>query len=423
MTNARTRPASSPRRVWARRLHQPGWIVLPLRAFLGFTFVYAGIQKLADSSFFDSASATGIQRQLGGVAGSPIQPVVAFAAHHAFVFGLAIALGELAVGVGALLGLWTRVAAVGGALISLGFLLTVSWQTDPFYYSPDLVFLVAWLPLVLVGDGGVLSVDAWLRSQAALSLHVAPDGVVPIEFATVRSFCGAYDKGFCTLRRSACAAAACPVLEQGSDVPARTADTVDRRAFLAQARVAGAVAAGAVVVGASGAVVGRLLGGSANASPGDLSAGGALDGSGGAGGPTTAGAAAPTTAGAAAPTTAGGAAGSTSPSSAATVPAGKAIGAAGKVPVGGAATFTDPKSLDPGIVVQPTAGSFVAFDASCTHEGCPVSYSKASKCLVCPCHGARFDASSGAVLRGPARRPLAKISVAEGPDGQLYVGG
>ncbi len=412
MTTVRARPSSS-RRMWERRLHQPGWVVLPLRAFLGFTFVYAGIQKLADRSFFDSASAVGIQRQLDGVAGSPIQPVVTFAAHHAFFFGLAIALGELAVGLGALLGLWTRVAAVGGALISLGFLLTVSWQTDPFYYSPDLVFLVAWLPLVLVGDGGVLSVDAWLRAEATDSLRAPPSGIVPIEFATVRTVCGAYDDGLCTRRRSACAAEGCPVLERGSDVPARTTDAVDRRAFLAQAKVAGAVAAGAVVVGASGAVVGRLLAGSAHASSADLSAGSALDsgtsGSGAVAGPTSS---APAAAGGAGPTT-------VAPT---VTPTGKVIGTASKVPVGGSATFTDPRSLDPGILVQPTAGRFVAFDASCTHEGCPVDYSKASQCLVCPCHGARFDASTGAVLRGPARRPLAKIAVSEGSDGKLYVG-
>jgi len=414
MTTARTRPAPDTRAVWRRRLHQPGWIVLPLRAFLGFTFVYAGIQKLADRSFFDATSAVGIQRQLEGVAGSPIQPVVSFAVHHAFLFGLGIALGELAVGLGALLGLWTRVAAAGGALISLGFLLTVSWQTDPFYYSPDLVFLVAWLPLVLVGDGGVLSLDSWLRGQASRSLHAPPTGVVPIEFATVRTFCGAYDNGFCTARHSACGAELCPVLERPSDVPARTVAEVDRRTFLAQARVAGAVAAGAIVVGASGAVVGRLLGGSSSQSA-DLSAGGALD----PGAAAAAGGATPSVpAGAGAGAGAG--VGPTVPPTTA-LPAGKAIGAASKVPVGGSATFTDPTSLDPGIVVQPTAGTFVAFDASCTHEGCPVGYSKSSKCLVCPCHGARFDATTGAVLRGPAKRPLAKLAVTQGSDGKLYV--
>ena len=87
----------------------------------------------------------------------------------------------------------------------------------------------------------------------------------------------------------------------------------------------------------------------------------------------------------------------------------------------GAAQFTDPTSHDVGIVIQSSKGSFVAFDATCTHQGCPVDYSKSAKRLVCPCHGAEFDASSGAVLRGPARRPLSKIAVSEGSDGNLYV--
>ena len=417
--------------MWRRRLHQPGWVLLPLRLFLGFTFVYAGIQKLADRSFFDAHSATGIQTQLDGVTGSPIQGLVTFASHHAFLFGLAIALGELAVGVGALLGLWTRAAAVGGVLISLAFLLTVSWQTDPFYLSPDLVFLVAWLPLVLVGDGGVLSLGARLRHEAARSVHAPPSGVVPIEFATVRTLCGAYDKGFCRIRSSACAVAGCPVLEQVDDLPARTVEEIDRRAFLAQARLAGAVAAGVVVVGASGAVVGRLLGGSSSAATTDLSASGAATTTTTGGAGATGTAQAPGSAGqvpggaghVSGPTTSASSSvgPSTTASTAGAAPSGTLIGSASKVPVGGAAQFTDPTSHDVGIVIQSSKGSFVAFDATCTHQGCPVDYSKSAKRLVCPCHGAEFDASSGAVLRGPARRPLSKIAVSEGSDGNLYV--
>ena len=41
-------------------------------------------------------------------------------------FGVAIAIGEILVGLGTLVGLLTRVAAVGGALISLSLWLTVS---------------------------------------------------------------------------------------------------------------------------------------------------------------------------------------------------------------------------------------------------------------------------------------------------------
>jgi Rieske Fe-S protein len=67
-------------------------------------------------------------------------------------------------------------------------------------------------------------------------------------------------------------------------------------------------------------------------------------------------------------------------------PAGKAIGAASQVPVGQAASFTDPSSGDPSIVIQPAAGTFVAFDAVCPHAGCTVGYDAAQKVIACPCH-------------------------------------
>jgi thiosulfate dehydrogenase [quinone] large subunit len=40
---------------------------------------------------------------------------------------------------------------------------------------------------------------------------------------------------------------------------------------------------------------------------------------------------------------------------------------------------------------------------------------------VCPCHGSQFNASTGSVEVGPARSGLRRLTVAEGPDGQLYV--
>jgi thiosulfate dehydrogenase [quinone] large subunit len=85
------------------------------------------------------------------------------------------------------------------------------------------------------------------------------------------------------------------------------------------------------------------------------------------------------------------------------------LGPTSAVPVGGAAAFTDPSTGDPGFVVQPAAGQFVAFDASCTHQGCPVKYAGAA--FTCPCHGARFDSATGRVLQGPANAPLRRITV------------
>ena len=52
-------------------------------------------------------------------------------------------------------------------------------------------------------------------------------------------------------------------------------------------------------------------------------------------------------------------------------------------------------------------GHLYAFDDRCTHTGCSLSKGTLHGTTVtCPCHGSKFDVTSGAVLRGPATRPL-----------------
>jgi nitrite reductase/ring-hydroxylating ferredoxin subunit len=52
-------------------------------------------------------------------------------------------------------------------------------------------------------------------------------------------------------------------------------------------------------------------------------------------------------------------------------------------------------------------GHLYAFDDTCTHRGCSLAKGKLDGTTVtCPCHGSQFDVTSGAVLRGPAGRPV-----------------
>ncbi|WP_409470163.1 DoxX family protein [Streptomyces sp. HC307] len=141
------------------------YALLPLRVFLGVTFIYAGLDKLTDSAFMKDAGSGSIGDMMRTVRDSSAIPaLVDMALENPVAFGYAIAFGELAVGIGALLGLLTRLAALGGALISLSLWLTVSWASDPYYYGNDLPYLMAWLPLVLAG-APLLSLDAALRSR------------------------------------------------------------------------------------------------------------------------------------------------------------------------------------------------------------------------------------------------------------------
>ncbi|MDQ0844543.1 DoxX family protein [Streptomyces sp. V1I6] len=141
------------------------YALLPLRVFLGVTFIYAGIDKLTDSAFMSATGTGSIGEMMNAVRDSSAVPaLVDLALKNPEGFGYAIALGEVAVGIGTLIGLLARLAALGGALISLSLWLTVSWQTDPYYYGNDLAYLMAWLPLVLAG-ASLFSLDALIAAR------------------------------------------------------------------------------------------------------------------------------------------------------------------------------------------------------------------------------------------------------------------
>lgn len=141
------------------------YALLPLRLFLGITFIYAGIDKLTDSAFMSDTGSGSIGEMMRGVRDtSAIPALVDLALNNPVGFGYAIAFGELAVGIGTLVGLFARLAALGGALISLSLWLTVSWQVNPYYYGNDLAYLMSWLPLVLAG-AAYFSLDAVLGER------------------------------------------------------------------------------------------------------------------------------------------------------------------------------------------------------------------------------------------------------------------
>jgi thiosulfate dehydrogenase (quinone) large subunit len=384
-----------------------GWALLPLRAFLGFTFAFAGLQKLANPDFFDASNPASIQAQLAGVAlRSPVHSLIGPLTHVAVPLGLLIAFGEVAVGLGTLLGLWTRVAAAGGLALSFMLFLTISYHSSPYYTGSDIVFVFAWMPLVVAGAGGVLSADAVLENRVRDQLGAERTAIVPIPFSAARRACGFYDHRSCQARNGEpCAPAPCPWLVQRTDEARQMGRSeVDRRTVVVKGATTAALSAAALVGGGLVAGLGRLAGGSTTTKTPTL--GGTVS-------------AAPTTT----TSTAGGATTTSTSTTAPSAPRppGTKIGPAGDVPVGGAAAFRAPSSGDPALVVQPHAGTFLAFDAVCPHAGCTVQYDTAGKLFVCPCHGSEFNADTGVVEVGPAQTGLTRLTIAEGRDGQLYV--
>ncbi len=88
-----------------------------------------------------------------------------------------------------------------------------------------------------------------------------------------------------------------------------------------------------------------------------------------------------------------------------------------------AMNFVNPADGKASILIHLANGNFVAYGRACTHVGVYVNYDPATRLLVCPAHGAIFDpAQGGAVLQGPATRPLPKVTIHVNTDGMITVG-
>jgi nitrite reductase/ring-hydroxylating ferredoxin subunit len=84
----------------------------------------------------------------------------------------------------------------------------------------------------------------------------------------------------------------------------------------------------------------------------------------------------------------------------------------GDIPVGGGKVFSTEKV----VVTQPRQGTFAAFTAVCTHQGCTVN-EVGGGTINCPCHGSRYAIADGSVANGPATKGLAAKQVkVEGDD-------
>ncbi|HZR43956.1 MAG TPA: TQO small subunit DoxD [Ktedonobacteraceae bacterium] len=374
----------------------PGWVLLPLRLFLGITFIYAGIQKLTDPQFFQPNASGFVGKQIATFA--QLSPLHTFLLHvavpHATFFGLLVAYGEIAIGLGTLFGFLLRPAAFFGLLLSLIFFLSVTWRIYPYFYGADIVFIFCWITLLLNGplNTSLPTLDEQLYAyliehtpqQLSPTLHlllgIAPPAANNQLAASSKSSQDTYN----------------PRL-RGPQQRARE----KRRSFLL-----GMFTGSATILGFGAIAYALSIFNRGTENDTASVAGGTSD----RGTSNTNTSSANNTAANNSPATditpTGTASNAGTPSSS------TPIAKTSAVPTNSALTFTIPANGDPGILVHLNNGQFVAYDALCTHAGCQVDYDASSQLLVCPCHGASFDPSkNGAVVDPPAPVPLPSIAI------------
>jgi cytochrome b6-f complex iron-sulfur subunit len=100
----------------------------------------------------------------------------------------------------------------------------------------------------------------------------------------------------------------------------------------------------------------------------------------------------------------------TTPPAGGTTPTGPAIiAAAADVPDGGGLIAGNPATSKPLVLVR-TGETIKAYEAFCPHQGTAVSPPE-NGVITCPNHGSQFNASDGAVTKGPATTGLPEVAV------------
>ena len=376
------------------------WVLLPLRLFLGVTFIYAGIQKFTDPQFFHPGKAGFIGRQMIAFAnGSPLHGfLLNVVVPHAMLFGFMVAYGEIAIGLGVLIGLLFRPAAFFGLLLSLIFFLSATWHVYPYFYGADIVFAFCWLTLLINGplNTGFPSVDEFLvlnlLSPSAILQQRGIAGILNfilgitlppleepaaiVEAPTVPIRGATHQRN--TQQRSV----------QQRNTQQRRQNAAQRARELRRSFLQGSLLGGGIVLGIGSMILAyRALFFTTTDT---------------------------TTSTQDQRTSDNGTNSSATPTAAATQTGATtgAIAQVKSVAANSSTTFTIPSTGDPGILIHLNNGQFIAYDATCTHAGCQVDYDPSQQLIVCPCHGAEFDPTQAAdVVAGPAPTPLSAVAI------------
>jgi thiosulfate dehydrogenase [quinone] large subunit len=144
------------------------WLWLIVRVFVGFEFLSHGWQKVNTPAWVNGSGQAILGFWTSALGSTPAgQPVVTYDWYRAFLqllvashaegwFSYVVVGGELAVGLGLILGAFVGLAATGGLLMNLAFLLAGTTSTNPVLAALGVLLILAWK------NAGYIGLDRYL---------------------------------------------------------------------------------------------------------------------------------------------------------------------------------------------------------------------------------------------------------------------
>jgi thiosulfate dehydrogenase (quinone) large subunit len=166
---------------------QAGLLWLPIRLFVGFSWLEAGVHKLfpagkpMGTGWLDGGAALlGYWTNAVAVPEPPGRAAISYEWYRDFLnlliandaqvwFAWLIVAGELLVGLGLIFGALTGFAAFFGAVMNMSFLLAGSASTNPVLFTLAIGLILAWKV------AGYYGVDRWLLPRLGVPWHARVD--------------------------------------------------------------------------------------------------------------------------------------------------------------------------------------------------------------------------------------------------------
>jgi thiosulfate dehydrogenase [quinone] large subunit len=133
-----------------------GLFWLPIRVYVGVSFLEAGLHKLSDPGWTQGGTALlAYWERAVAIPEAPARPAITYDWYRDFIqflininaeswFAWLVLLGEIAIGLGLIFGVLTGIAAFFGALMNMSFLLAGSASTNPVLFTFGIGLMLAW---------------------------------------------------------------------------------------------------------------------------------------------------------------------------------------------------------------------------------------------------------------------------------------